>query len=388
MKKLFSLFVMMFACVLFAGCNSSKSVIVLRSSGPLSGDNSVYGLATDKGMALAVKEINEAGGVVIDGVSYTIDYKMYDDVADPTKAKSAFSQDAKKVDVWVGSVTSGAADAVASEAAKYNVPMITPSGTADNLTVGPNNNRQERLNVFRACYNDSLQGVVMANFAKELKCNKVALIINSTSTYSTGLRDSFISKATSLSAYDFSTVVNYTEDATDFNGVVSQVLQANVDCVFIPDYYGKVSAIVKQLRDAGYEGKLLGVDGWDGILDVIADDLLDLKDCYFCNHYSADSLSEKVVNFIESFKNEYNEVPNAFATLGYDAVQIAVQAIKQANSFDHQKVIDAISTGTFDCVTGTIKFDESGNPQKDVVILSFDTEGKGSHKFYATGSTK
>lgn len=387
-KSFFAVLLVLLAVLCFTAC-SSDNVIVLRSSGPLTGDYSVYGIATNKGMQLAVEEINANGGVTIDGVQYKLDYKMYDDTGDGTKAKSSFLQDAKKVDVWVGSVTSGAADSVATEAAKVNVPMITPSGTADNLTVGANNNRADRSNVFRTCYNDSLQGIVMANFAKELEAKKVAVLVNTTSTYSTGLRDSFVQKAGELKAYDYATVVDYTEDTTDFTSVVSQVVEAAVDCVFIPDYYSKASSIVKQLRDAGYTGKFLGVDGWDGILDVIGEDLAKLADCYFCNHYSADSESQKVQDFIKAYKEANNdEVPNAFATLGYDAIQIAVQAIKQAGALDSAKIIEALTNGTFDCVTGNIKFDENGNPQKEVVILTFGTEGKGSHKFYATGSTK
>ena len=297
MKKTILTMLLLVVAMCFMACGS-KNVIVLRSSGPLTGDYSVYGIATDKGMQLAVEEINAKGGVTIDGVQYKLDYKMYDDQGDGTKSKSSYLQDAKKVDIWVGSVTSGAADSVAAEAAKNNVPMITPSGTADNLTVGANNNRADRPNVFRACYNDSLQGIVMANFAKTIEASKVAVLVNTTSTYSTGLRDSFVTKATELAAYDFSTVLDYTEDTSDFTSIVSQVLEAGVDCVFIPDYYAKASSIIKQLRSAGYTGKFLGVDGWDGILDVIGEDLGKLADCYFCNHYSADSESQKVKDFI------------------------------------------------------------------------------------------
>lgn len=387
MKKTILTMLLLVVAMCFMACGS-KNVIVLRSSGPLTGDYSVYGIATDKGMQLAVEEINAKGGVTIDGVQYKLDYKMYDDQGDGTKSKSSYLQDAKKVDVWVGSVTSGAADSVAAEAAKNNVPMITPSGTADNLTVGANNKRADRPNVFRACYNDSLQGIVMANFAKTIEASKVAVLVNTTSTYSTGLRDSFVTKATELAAYDFSTVLDYTEDTSDFTSIVSQVLEAGVDCVFIPDYYAKASSIIKQLRSAGYTGKFLGVDGWDGILDVIGEDLGKLADCYFCNHYSADSESQKVKDFIAAYQEKYNEIPNAFATLGYDAIQIAVQAIEQAGSTDKAKVIEVLKTGTFDCVTGNIKFDANGNPQKEVVILTFGTEGAGSHKYYATGSTK
>lgn len=387
MKKSFFVMLLLFVAMCFTAC-SKEDVIVFRSAGPLTGDYSVYGIATDKGIQLAVKEINDKGGVTVGGKQYKLDYKMYDDTGDGTKSKTSFLQDAKNIDVWVGSVTSGAADSVATEAAKNNVPMITPSGTADNLTVGANNNRADRPNVFRACYNDSLQGIVMANFAKELGVQKVVVLVNTTSTYSTGLRDSFLQKATALAAYDYSTVIDYTEDTTEFASIVSQVIEAGADCVFIPDYYSKASTIVKQLRAAGYAGKFMGVDGWDGILDVIGEDLADLTNCYFCNHYSADSESQKVQDFIAAYKKEYNEVPNAFATLGYDAVQIAVQAIQKADSLESADIIAALNTETFDCVTGNIKFDANGNPQKEVVILTFGTEGEGSHKFYATGSTK
>jgi branched-chain amino acid transport system substrate-binding protein len=73
-------------------------------------------------------------------------------------------------------------------------------------------------------------------------------------------------------------------------------------------------------------------------------------------------------------------VPDALATLGYDAANLLLNAIKTANSEDPVKVKDALAaTKDFPTVSGTISFDENHNPtNKDIVVLQVK-EGKFVH---------
>ena len=171
MKKVFSVLFMLLLVVCLCGCGGGGSdTIKLGSSGPLSGSASIYGQAVEKGVKLAIEEINKAGGVNVNGKM--MEFELVDfinDEADAGKAASALtSLISKKVDVVVGAVTSGATEGLINEAVKYGVPVITPTGTADKLTVGEDGNqRADRENVFRACFYDSYQGKFMAKYTKD-----------------------------------------------------------------------------------------------------------------------------------------------------------------------------------------------------------------------------
>ena len=139
MKKVFSVLFMLLLVVCLCGCGGGGSdTIKLGSSGPLSGGASIYGQAVKKGVELAIEEINQAGGVNVNGKMMQFELVDFvNDEADAGKAAAALtSLVSKKVDVVVGAVTSGATEGLINEAVKYGVPVITPTGTADKLTVG------------------------------------------------------------------------------------------------------------------------------------------------------------------------------------------------------------------------------------------------------------
>ena len=44
-----------------------------------------------------------------------------------------------------------------------------------------------------------------------------------------------------------------------------------------------------------------------------------LKNVFFTNHYSSQDPSEKVQSFVQAYKAKYEDMPDSFAALGYDA---------------------------------------------------------------------
>ena len=80
MKRFFAFLVMFLFVVCLVGCGEEKNVIKIGSSGPLSGEASIYGQAVKKGLELAVEEINQAGGVNVNGEM--MDFEIIDFVND------------------------------------------------------------------------------------------------------------------------------------------------------------------------------------------------------------------------------------------------------------------------------------------------------------------
>ena len=377
MKRFFAFLVMFLFVVCLVGCGEEKNVIKIGSSGPLSGEASIYGQAVKKGVELAIEEINKEG-IKIGEETYK--FKLADFVNDQASADIAAAGFSTLVDegadVIVGAVTSGATEGLIGEAIKVGIPVITPTGTADKLTVGENGNeREERLNIFRACFYDSYQGEYMAKYAAEKGMKTAYVLFNNSEDYSEGLKDAFVETAEAKGMTV--TAVGYGKDDKQFASFVSPIVSGDYDCVYVPDYYENVYNILSTLYGAGYDGVAYGGDGWDGVVQQIkaGDNAAFLENCFYTNHYFGASENSVVKKFVEAYKAKWDgEAPVSFAALGYDAVYIVKQAIEQAQSFEYEAVVKALTEGTF---TGLVtsanefKFDANGNPQKDAVVITF-----------------
>jgi branched-chain amino acid transport system substrate-binding protein len=353
-----------------------KATVKIGSCGPLSGSVSIYGTAVKEGVELAVAEINAAGGVNVNGTMKQIELVDFiNDEADAKKSAAALtSLISKDVDVVVGAVTSGATEGLIAEAVKHGVPVITPTGTADKLTVGDNGDERDvRYNIFRACFYDSYQGTYMGQYAADQGVKKAYVLYNNDEDYSKGLKDAFVETATANNVNVVTAA--YSKQDKDFNAFWVPILEGGYDCVYVPDYYENVYNILKTGYAKGYEGVCYGGDGWDGVIKQVkeGEDASFLENCFYTNHYFGESESPVVKTFVEKYQAKYGSIPVSFAALGYDAVYIAKQAIEAAKSVEYDAVVEALTNGTFTgLVTSSEPFSFSnGNPEKAAVVITF-----------------
>lgn len=355
------------AASVFAGCGGSgdSDTIKIGTLGPYSGDNAMYGLGARNGMELAVEEINENGG--IDGKK--IELVSNDTKGDSTEAVNAYNRmrDQDGVVAIVGPVLSGEALAIKDLTVSDNMPILTPTGTADDITI-------DAPNSFRVCYLDAYQGNAGANFAVgteegELGAKTAAILVNKGNAYSEGLAAAFTKTFEEKGGKVLSTE-SYAQNDKDFSAQLTKIKDLNPEVIYIPDYYSVAGPILKKAKEMGISAKFVGGDGWDSVQVDYADAA---QGHYFANHYAADSPDEKVQNFMSAYTNKYDETPNSFAALGYDAVYCMADAIKTAGSTDAQAIIDALQASDFTGVTGHFTFDENGNPKgKEITIITVD----------------
>lgn len=346
---------------------ASGTVIKLGTMGPYTGDLSVYGTSVLNGIEMAVAEINANGG--IDGKQ--IELISMDEKGDSTEALNAYNKlRSEDVDAIIGSVTSAPCAAISDVAGdEYEsgdgVLVITPSGTAQDITTYGSN-------IFRACYTDAYQGKVMATFVKEgLGLSKVAIIYDNSSDYSAGVTEAFVAQCEVIGV-EILAQESYGSDNVDFSTQLTNIQATNPEALFVPDYYEKVALIASQARKTGLEIPLLGPDGWDGVLDVLDADNVDVVNgCYFANHYSTTDTAENVQNFVNGYEKEYGISPTAFAALAYDCVYMLKQVIEEAGT-DAEAMVEAMQGIAYDGVTGHITFDENGDPVKSVSILTLN----------------
>lgn len=329
----------------------------------MTGDTATFGRSADRGMRLAIDELNARGGVL----GRTLELITEDDRSITEEARSAAQSllQRDKVVALLGEVASSRSLAAAPEAQRAKIPMISPGSTNPKVTeVGDY--------VFRACFIDPFQGAVMARFAiTELGAKRFAILFDFRQDYSVGLADYF-RQTVAAQGGEIVADERYTGGDIEFRAQLTTIRAANPDAIFVPGYYTELGLIAKQARELGIAAPLLGGDGWDSekTLEIGGSAV---EGYYFSTHYAADSDAPQVVEFVAKFLAKYSASPDAMAALGYDSAGILAAALARAGKTDGPALRDAIAaTQGFVGVTGNISLDPQRNARKDAVVLKIE----------------
>ena len=357
-KAVVVLFVVMIAGMMFTGCSKKTSdTIKIGGIFPLSGSVAVYGTECRNGVEMAINEINAAGGVN----GKMLELIAEDDEGSPEKSVNAYKKLVTKdnCSIIIGSLTSGCTAAISSLAQAQKVLLIAPAATQTDITEAGDY-------VFRACFIDPFQGTVGGKFALEdLGAKNAAVLYDVQNDYSIGLYENF-KIAFEQGGGKVVAAESYSTGDKDFNAQLTKIKTTNPDVVYLPDYYGTVALIAKQLRAQGINAPIVGADGWDGIIDNAGDEVLN---GFYSNHYAADSTDGKVVTFVNSYKGKYGSTPVSFAALGYDCVYLLKDAMGAAKSADSTTLKEQLMKTNGAYVTGNLTFDAKRNPVKSAVML-------------------
>ncbi len=326
----------------------------------LTGSQATFGQSNHEGLLLAVSEINAAGG--INGKKLVVN--TVDDQGKPEEAAVAvtklLTQDSSQV--IVGEVASSLSLAAAPICQSNKIPMISPSSTNPKVT-------QVGDYVFRVCFIDPFQGQVMADFALDtLKAKTAAVFRDQKSDYSMGLADYFIARFKSKGG-QIVVDQSYVQGDIDFKSQLTNIRGTQPDVIFVPGYYTEVGLIARQARELGLKQPLLGGDGWDSpkLFEIGG---AALEGCYHSDHFTAQSQDPKVQAYVQKYQAMWKHVPDALATLAYDAAGVLGEALKNAKSLSGPDLRDALSSvKNFQGVTGTISIDANRNAVKPAVVL-------------------
>ena len=357
-----------------AGCSGGSMDDSSSSSAKASGDSitigtvttnsgtaAAYGEAEVKGFELAVSEINAKGG--INGKK--IELESMDDKGDATEASNAYNKLAGDNNVLAvaGPTISATTAAVAPLADQSKLVTIAPAATSDSIETGNY--------LFRTCFKDSYQGEVAARFAAEnLKVKKVAVLYGTGDPYSSGVGEAFAKAAEKLGLEVVDKESSSSADDTEYSAQLQKIQASGAELLYAPYYYSVAGPyIIPQARSVGFEGYVMGPDGYDGL--KLTGDKSQYNKTYYTTHYSADdNTNTKVQDFIKSYKSKNNAEPNTFAALGYDTIYMIKQAIEKAGkNATREDVRNAVAGMTFDGVTGKFTMDKSGSPTKSVIVL-------------------
>lgn len=328
----------------------------------LTGTVAAYGNAENNGVKLAVQEINKAGGV--DGKK--IELVTKDNKSENAEASTAATNLAiqSQVNAMIGPATSGAVAAASLNAQKTGVPLLTPSGTQDDLTLDTVDGVKKY--VFRTTFQDSFQGQVLAQYAySNLNAKKVVLYYDNSSDYAKGIAEEFKKKYQG----DIVTTATFASGDKDFQSALTKIKNLDYDAIVMPGYYTETGIITKQARDMGISVPILGPDGFndDSFADLAGK--ANANSVYYVSGYSTKTaLSGKANDFIKAYKAKYGSEPNMFAALSYDSVYMIAKAAEGAKtSIDIANNLAKLKD--FDGVTGKMTIDKKHNPIKTALMV-------------------
>lgn len=355
------------ASLMMVSCTKKNddNEILIGSYASVTGATASFGTYQLNGITMAVEEINAKGG--INGKK--IKLINYDNKSDNDETLAVvnrlITQD--KVLALLGEATSGRSKIGAQIAQQNKIPMLSTSATNPDVTKVGNY-------IFRACFIDPFQGMVMAKFmTQNLKLKKAAILRDIKSDYSVGLADNFTEKLKAAGG-EIVADVSYQEGDIDFKSQLTSIKGKNPEVIFVPGYYNEVALIAKQVKELGMTQVMLGGDGWASPkLHELAKAAIDGS--YFSNHYSTESKDPKTVSFIKDYKAKYKETPDAMAALAYDATYMMAQAIEHSKTLTSENIREELSKiKDFHGATGQTMMNENRDAVKSATVVQVQGE--------------
>lgn len=364
---------------LVAGCSdgAGKGDIKIGMVYELTGSTASYGTSAANGAKLAFKEVNAAGGVL----GKQLQIITADNKGEPSESANAMTKviTQDRVVAVTGFTVSSCGIAGSVVAEDNKIPFVAAATVNPKVTMDERTGKVKNY-TFRACFIDSFQGTVAANFAfTSLKAKNAAILIDNSSDYSKGLsavfKEVFTAKGGQIAAEQA-----YLQKDQDFKSTLTAIKAQDPELIYIPGYYEDVGKIIKQARELGITVPILGGDAWDSPKLAELGGAQALNNTFFTNFYSVEDKNPVSNAFIEAYKKEYGQLPDSMAAMGYDAANLLVDAIKRANSTDSAKIREALAaTKNFKSVSGDMALNENHDAVRGVVIMEMK-DGKQVYK--------
>ena len=365
MRKLFLLGLIVLLFII--GCEKKTETIKIGAIYNLQGSQMFLDFPSSEGAKLAINELNKAGGIL----GRKLELVLLDGKTDIPTIKAAAKQlvEKDKVSAIIGFSDTDMVLAAAPIAAEAKVVFITSGATSPRLP------QQVKDYLFLACFGDNVQAAAGADYAfNTLNLKSSYLLIDTEMEFTLILAEYFKECYLNMGG-EIILEDTYQGGSRDFSEQIIKLksLDAMPEMLYISSGPDDIGLIIKQFREAGIETPIIGADGFDTpLLTATAGNLAD--NVFFATHYFAaeeTAESELIKDFITGYKTEYENTPGGFAALGYDAIMLLANAIKNAGSIDSEKIrIALLSTIDFQGVTGEISYENGSRiPNIGVTIV-------------------
>ncbi|MDQ3698483.1 MAG: ABC transporter substrate-binding protein, partial [Gemmatimonadota bacterium] len=340
--------------LVLAGCSRPADPVRIGAAGPW---DAGYGRMNRNGIELALKEINDSGGIA----GRALEVVMKDDRADGATAAAIADEFLGRSDIVavVGHVNSGTMVA-AARIYDRGLPAVATTATSPDLTgISPW--------VFRVISSDSVNGGELALFAARLGHRRAAILYENDS-YGRGLTEAFRRNFNTRGEVISADPITDRGDQ-DFEPYIATFTRTRPDIVFVATTEAAGIAILREASRQGLDADFLGGDGWTGIIT----DTAAAEGAYVGAPFSAADPRADVQRFVAAFRAKYGVIPDGNAALGYDATKLVAQAIA-ARGTDRAAVREYLAllspAAPYRGIAGDVYFGGDGDPVSKPFVMT------------------
>lgn len=329
---------------------------------PLSGTPTLS--VAKRAAELLVERVNAEGGLALGDRRVKVRLLVEDTGSEVERVMAAAVRliRQERVAALVGPYYSRDALPVAGVAERSQIPLVSPSASNPLLTQGRNY-------VFRVCLVDTVQGRIMARFAREeLGLGRAAVLFDQADAYPDGLArlfcEAFIGLGGQVTAREA-----YTTGATDFTAQLARIRASGAQALFLPNFPEDLSRQLAQARAAGFTGVFLGGDSWDA--DPSLHSLAQAEGAFFTSDYSEQSLAGQRRQDAERYREQVGAPLDKNAVLTLDALGVLLAAAKAVGSVDPVSLRAGIaSLRGYEGFTGRLSFGSGGDVVRGGHVLA------------------
>ncbi|MBM7365861.1 ABC transporter substrate-binding protein [Gordonia hydrophobica] len=325
------------------------SDITIAAVNDQTGPVAYAGVGASKGAALAIDQINEQG-FLGDGVTLSLDQVDTAGEIDRAVSEMTKAMGDQKVSAILGPTMAQQAAAVAPMVGQRKVPTVFTQSGADGVVV---NDYTFRATAPMESYYD-----IAAKWLAGKDLKKVSVIYNATYPTFANLGKTVFPKEAEANGITVGQSIEVQSTTQDFTGQAQQIAQANPPAVAMMLIASQAVTFMKQLRQAGYRGQIVGTSvqgsGNAAPAGAAADGLVYPVD------FSSAMDSDAAKAFTKAFTEKYGTAPDAYAAEGFDALWWIARGIKAANDSSRDGIrqgLAEVADSGFDGAMGQLTFD-------------------------------
>ena len=345
-----------FLVIFSAGCvKKNEKEIKIGAVLSLTGKAASYGDWARKGIALAVEQLNKTDKLRFEVV-------QEDSGGDPKNAVSAMEKliSVNKVPVVIGFITSSEFLACAPIAEQRKIVMITP-------VAGAPLDRKDGSYVFRTRESGVAQSKIVADYIYNTLKIKKASVLYENAANAIAYKDVFLDTYQSYGG-QIVQLLSYDEGQTDYRSTLAKIKANPVDALYMPGVGKVIGQILVQANELGIKSKFFSSAGIeDPELFRIAGEKAN-GIVFGSPAFSLGSEESYMHNFIESYREYFNEDPSVYAANAYDAIMLVAEAFKFGKRASDEIKDYLYSTSDYKGASGKITFEKNGEVNKPVIL--------------------
>lgn len=364
------------------GAKDSGNTIVFGSAVSFTGKYSTNGKHTKNGYDLAVKRINEMGGVKVGNKAYKLKIKYYDDESTPARAGQLADRLIKQdgIKFILGPYGSGPTKGMAPITEKYGIPMVEGNGASRALFNKGYRYLFAVLSTSEKYLAESIH-LLAEQFKKEGKdpaSAKVALAVEN-DPFSQDIRAGVIEDA---KKWGMKVIIDdkLPKELTDMTATLTKVKALKPDLLIVSGHSKGAALAIRQTSQMKVDVPMLALTHCEAA-DIVGKFGGDANYA-LCATQWAETMTYKdkwfgfAGDYAKAFKEAYGYMPPYQAAESSASVLVFVDAIERAGSLDPKKVRDALAATNMETFYGHVHFDDTGKNIAKPMVLRQVQKGK------------